>query len=84
MKKIWKMFIPVENIHEFAEKWQTSIYLLKVNNGDTRTMSEIYSSLTIKTTYDLTRKPRYSSVFKTLKLLETLNNNLIDLVSKLL
>ena len=78
------MFIPVENIHEFAEKWQTSIYLLKVNNGDTRTMSEIYSSLTIKTTYDLTRKPRYSSVFKTLKLLETLNNNLIDLVSKLL
>ena len=84
MKKIWKMFIPIENIHEFAEKWQTSIYLLKVNNGDTRTMSEIYSSLTIKTTYDLTRKPRYSSVFKTLKLLETLNNNLIDLVSKLL
>ena len=36
-------------IHPYLQDIQADIYLLKFNNKNTRTRSEIYSNLTIKT-----------------------------------
>ena len=45
VEKSWKF-----ELNSWVENMIVSIYLFKINNGNTRTMCEIYSELTIKTT----------------------------------